>query len=159
MVAIEDYGVDLDCFLLVGTESNQTTVWQWKKSGTVIVAGDRVKIGGNNTQSVLTYAKPITTDSAIYECTATNSFGSFARTVELRVKSKLKNVFICCYVYLRVNILCFFLSFFNLFLKGRAAPVWPFLGILGMASVLGLLIYFLDILPRSRLEKEEALKE
>jgi len=92
VVTIEDYGVDLHCHLLVGTEGNQNTTWEWRKGSTVIVSGERPTVVSNNTQSVLTFAKSTTLDSAMYQCTAINSFGTYSRNIELRVKSKF---FVC----------------------------------------------------------------
>ena len=88
VVTIEGYEAIIHCNLLVGTEASQNITWQWTKLSTLIVAGGRVSFVNNNTVSHLHYLNSLTTDTGFYQCTATNNFGSYSRTVELRVKSK-----------------------------------------------------------------------
>lgn len=91
IVIIEDYKGELDCHLLVGNDSGEEISWSWKKNKNSLIESEFVYFNrtSNATYSKLVFVKLALSNAGIYECTATNSFGSFSRTMDLRVKSKL----------------------------------------------------------------------
>lgn len=91
VVEIEEYPGELVCHILVGNETGQNIRWSWFKAASpVSTDDDRISYNAtsNNTVSALKWTKLQASDSAIYTCTATNDYGSFTRSIELRVKSK-----------------------------------------------------------------------
>lgn len=91
VVEIEEYPGELVCHILVGNETGQNIRWSWFKAASPVSTDDsRISYNAtsNNTVSALKLAKLQTSDSAIYTCTAANDYGSFSRSIELRVKSE-----------------------------------------------------------------------
>ena len=85
----EDYSAELECFLLVGTENNQTITWTWSFKGVNLPASDKYKFDNNNTQSKVTITGLTMNDRGDYFCKASNSYGYHNRSIALKVKSKL----------------------------------------------------------------------
>ena len=95
-VSIEGYPAELPCHILVGNDT--TLSWYWEKSSTyagtyTIVnetsTGSIIKVTSNQTISDLKFTSAATTDTGFYRCTVSNPYGSYARIIELRIKSNL----------------------------------------------------------------------
>jgi hypothetical protein len=88
IVVTEGYSAELDCYLLVGTETNQTIVWTWLVNGTTISPSSTITIVSNKTSTALKFSTTYTYHTNSYTCKATNEYGSFSRTTTFIVKSK-----------------------------------------------------------------------
>lgn len=116
VVEIEEYPGELVCHILVGNETGQNIRWSWFKAASPVSTDDsRISYNAtsNNTVSALKLAKLQTSDSAIYTCTAANDYGSFSRSIELRVKSKLTPVWPFLGVLLEIFILFLLIYVFD----------------------------------------------
>ena len=85
--------VELNCYLLVGTESNQTITWTWSIKNNIINSTSKFSFNNNQTHTGLILNSTITSDSGFYTCTASNEFGNYSRTIKLIVKS-IKELFL-----------------------------------------------------------------
>ncbi|CAF0815393.1 unnamed protein product [Brachionus calyciflorus] len=107
--------VSLSCYLLIGSENNESIEWQWKfQNGEVIGSDERFKIENKITNSTLTILRSDSKDSGSYECYAFNSYGNHSRNTKLVIKSNL-------------------------------APLWPFLGTIGQFLILVLILLYYEI--------------
>lgn len=84
----EDSPSVVSCHVFVGNENNETITWTWKfRNQTIQQNACAANIISNNTQSSLVFAETPLIGNGVYQCTASNKFGSFTRTVHLRVQS------------------------------------------------------------------------
>jgi hypothetical protein len=86
----EDQTGEIDCYLLVGAEHNQSVTWRWMFNNQTLTSS-RYTIQSSRTESKLKISDVELTDKGEYFCIAENEFGSHRRSVELRVKSKILN--------------------------------------------------------------------
>lgn len=109
---LEDYPGQVSCYLLVGTEYDQNITWTWSFKNKTIEPSCLTTISSNNTESTLRFNSTSILNKGYYYCTASNQYGSFTRSVSLRIKSKLNIFFInyfCVYqlkneiMHLRIN--------------------------------------------------------
>lgn len=83
----------LTCYLLYGTENNQSVRWSWKGKGIEIDQADNVLIESTdqNKESTLHVKNVPSVLKGDYVCTASNAYGSHSRDFKLRVKGRRLN--------------------------------------------------------------------
>ena len=86
-IVTEGSPIELDCYLLVGTESNQTITWTWSSGNKIINSTNKFNFNNNQTHTGLILNSTITSDSGLYTCTASNEFGNYSQSIKLIVKS------------------------------------------------------------------------
>ena len=96
LTVTEGYPIELDCFLLVGTENGEKINWKWYFNGNAIVVN--TTITNSNSQSKLIISSLTLSDRGNYSCTASNSFGNYSRSISIKVKSKIINLQILIYL-------------------------------------------------------------
>jgi len=89
----EDQTGEIDCYLLVGAENNQSVTWRWMFNNQTL-ASPRYTILSSRTESKLKISNVELTDKGDYFCIAENAFGSHKRNVELRVKSNFSDFYL-----------------------------------------------------------------
>lgn len=93
---VEGGTADISCYLLVGTETNNTIVWEWTfhndllldTSGGVGGGGKYSIDSAHAANSTLTVKNAVESDRGDYYCIGKNEFGSNSRKIALRVKSE-----------------------------------------------------------------------
>lgn len=93
VTVLEEYPTTLSCYLLVGNEHDQNITWSWSFKNTALNATCLMSIFSNNTQSTLSFSKTDYSHKGVYTCKASNLYGSFERSISLRIKSDCLFIF------------------------------------------------------------------
>jgi hypothetical protein len=134
--SILTYVSSFSCYLLVGTQNNQNITWTWTFNGQTLQNSAKYGIVSQNNQSTININNLENADGGLYNCTASNQYGSSVRNTTLIIKSnnkikKIKNYYGPFNIYLSLTL-------------GNLAPVWPFIGTLLQIGLIAVLIIFTD---------------